>query len=95
MSLSAQEIFDQAVAHLENLTLLPNIGDVVFKIDPFLKGSEKTKRYLESLGINWWIYNDSKLWLVIDLQEIASQPKDLQPAALRHLAWEYKLTYTS
>lgn len=92
MSLSAQEIFDKLVVNLPYLTTFLPIHHVVYVSDPFLKGTEQTKKFLESLEIKWWIHNDLKLWLIMDLQEIACRShKDQQLDDLKHIAFEYNL----
>lgn len=91
MSLSAQELFNKLASDLSPLLALPRIGDVAYKTDPFLKGTEQTKKFLDSLGIKWWIHNDLNLWLVMDLQEAVLAPKDEQLERLKFIAFEYNL----
>lgn len=91
MSLSAQELFNKLAVDLSPLLALPRIGDVAYNVDPFLKGTEQTKKFLENLGIKWWIHNDPLLWLLMDLQEVAHAPEDQQLEALKAVAFEYSL----
>lgn len=81
---------EMLVADKPALSKLPNIADAVYQFDPW-KRDAFVRAFLMDLGIDFWRFSDPRIHLLIDLQYLSHEVKQLRKDRLMMLVRDYGL----